>query len=111
MRGADAFATTCLQFNLTQRVAAWHDTTAVSTEVLEDRASSPPPGRLRTLVEFSRPHTIIGTTLAVCILFVLSAHAAGQYDLRTPLLVLVASLAVNVYIVGLNQITDVDIDR
>ena len=81
----------------------------MSTDVLE--GSGPPPGRLRTLVEFTRPHTIIGTTLAVAILFVLAGHAAGQYDVRTLLLVLVASLAVNVYIVGLNQITDVDIDR
>ena len=65
----------------------------------------------RTLIEFSRPHTIIGTTLAVFVLYLMAAHRYGQHPAHLLALVLVASLAVNVYIVGLNQITDVDIDR
>ncbi len=67
--------------------------------------------RPRTLVEFSRPHTIVGTTLAVCVLYLMAAHRYGQHPPHLLALVLIASLAVNVYIVGLNQITDVDIDR
>ncbi|MBB5866990.1 homogentisate phytyltransferase/homogentisate geranylgeranyltransferase [Allocatelliglobosispora scoriae] len=67
--------------------------------------------RLRTLWEFSRPHTIIGTVLAVCALYVLAAHTAQRTSWSLWVLVLIASIAVNVYIVGLNQITDVEIDR
>jgi homogentisate phytyltransferase/homogentisate geranylgeranyltransferase len=66
---------------------------------------------LRTLWEFSRPHTIIGTALAVCALYVLAAHAAQRQDPALWAVVLAASLAVNLYVVGLNQLTDVEIDR
>ncbi|NUT32988.1 MAG: homogentisate phytyltransferase [Hamadaea sp.] len=66
---------------------------------------------LRTLWEFSRPHTIIGTVFAVCALYVLATHAAQRQDPALWALVLTASLAVNLYVVGLNQLTDVDIDR
>jgi homogentisate phytyltransferase/homogentisate geranylgeranyltransferase len=83
----------------------------VETQLVEEQGKNRTPTRLRTLVEFSRPHTIIGTTLAVSVLFVLAANGAEHYDLHTLVLVLVASLSVNVYIVGLNQITDVAIDR
>jgi homogentisate phytyltransferase/homogentisate geranylgeranyltransferase len=65
-----------------------------------------------SLVAFSRPHTIIGTTLSVLALAILAAlqtgTAAAPIDVAA---VVVGSLAVNVYIVGLNQMTDVDIDR
>jgi homogentisate phytyltransferase/homogentisate geranylgeranyltransferase len=67
--------------------------------------------RLCALWEFARPHTLIGTALAVCALYVLATHAAGRQDPGLWAVVLVASLAVNVYVVGLNQLTDVDIDR
>jgi homogentisate phytyltransferase/homogentisate geranylgeranyltransferase len=63
------------------------------------------------LWRFSRPHTIIGTALSVLGLYVIAAaqHAAtGAADLAATL---VAALAVNVSIVGVNQITDVEIDR
>ncbi|NUR50855.1 MAG: homogentisate phytyltransferase [Hamadaea sp.] len=66
---------------------------------------------LRTLWAFSRPHTVIGTAFAVCALYVLATHAAQRQDPALWLLVLAASLAVNVYVVGLNQLTDVEIDR
>jgi homogentisate phytyltransferase/homogentisate geranylgeranyltransferase len=66
---------------------------------------------LRALVEFTRPHTIIGTTLAVWVLYVVAAADAHRQSLSTALLAYVASLAVNIYIVGLNQLTDVEIDR
>lgn len=67
-----------------------------------------------TLVAFSRPHTIIGTVVAVLVL-----HLLATRDLRLPVaaglgqvvLVLVAAVATNLYIVGLNQVTDVEIDR
>jgi homogentisate phytyltransferase/homogentisate geranylgeranyltransferase len=74
-------------------------------------AGAPAPGLLRTLVEFTRPHTIIGTTLAVWVLYVVAATDAHRQNLPIALVAYAASLAVNVYIVGLNQLTDVEIDR
>lgn len=72
---------------------------------------SPAAVSLRALWEFSRPHTIIGTVAAVCALYVLATHAAQRQDITLWAIVLTASLAVNVYVVGLNQLTDVEIDR
>jgi homogentisate phytyltransferase/homogentisate geranylgeranyltransferase len=66
---------------------------------------------LGVLWRFSRPHTIIGTTLSIVGLYAIAAaesSAPPAYDL---VLTLIAGLTVNVAIVGVNQITDVDIDR
>lgn len=68
---------------------------------------------------FGRPHTLIGTSASVVALWVIagdSSHAGPALDSGTRyaahgLLALVAALAANVYIVGLNQLTDVPIDR
>ncbi|MEZ4519013.1 MAG: homogentisate phytyltransferase [Chloroflexota bacterium] len=66
-----------------------------------------------TLVRFMRPHTIIATTIQVVALFLI---ASGRQELRFESLLpvaltLLSCLALNVYVVGLNQITDIDIDR
>ncbi|MFN2223867.1 MAG: homogentisate phytyltransferase [Candidatus Promineifilaceae bacterium] len=68
---------------------------------------------LSAFIRFSRPHTIIATTLAVVGLFILSQgyERIGQGGLVTLTLTIVASLAANIYVVGLNQLTDVAIDR
>lgn len=67
---------------------------------------------VRTFVAFSRPHTIIGTALSVLALAVLAEVQPGvSLGWSTVLLVLVGSLAINVYIVGVNQLADVEIDR
>jgi homogentisate phytyltransferase/homogentisate geranylgeranyltransferase len=57
---------------------------------------------------FARPHTIIGTALSVVGLWAISENARGVPDLAATLLV---GLMVNIAIVGVNQITDVEIDR
>lgn len=68
---------------------------------------------IRSFIRFSRPHTIVATTLQVAGLFII----AGGLDVELPekwlllLLTLVSCLAVNVYIVGLNQLADIEIDR
>ena len=72
---------------------------------------------LKAFWKFSRPHTIIGTSLSVIGVFVVSwtvvqdSVAAPLLNVLSLLLPLVACLAGNVYIVGLNQIEDVAIDR
>lgn len=77
--------------------------------------AAPHPGFLPTLVAFARPHTIIGTVLAVVALWAMAGAWAAQDPLAAGVpalaLALVAALATNVYIVGINQVTDVEIDR
>ncbi len=72
-------------------------------------------GSLGALWRFSRPHTVIGTTVSIIGLYLIAVDSLpglglgdGAWDL---LWTLVAGLAVNVYIVGVNQLEDVDIDR
>jgi homogentisate phytyltransferase/homogentisate geranylgeranyltransferase len=70
---------------------------------------------LATLWRFSRPHTIIGTTLGIVGLYVIATSELAGGDLGASpwhlLWVLVAGWAVNVFIVGINQLEDVEIDR
>jgi homogentisate phytyltransferase/homogentisate geranylgeranyltransferase len=69
--------------------------------------------------KFSRPHTIIGTSLSVWSVFAIAALSTPPGigpDLTYPLIksllpTLMACLCGNVYIVGLNQLEDVQIDR
>jgi homogentisate phytyltransferase/homogentisate geranylgeranyltransferase len=64
--------------------------------------------------KFSRPHTIIGTSLSVLGLYLI-AYATAVGNSFHPLLPVlgswIACLCGNVYIVGLNQLEDVAIDR
>jgi homogentisate phytyltransferase / homogentisate geranylgeranyltransferase len=69
---------------------------------------------IRTLWAFSRPHTIIGSFLSITTLFTLSVPTwADFFRLAWPLYgwVLLSALACNVFITGLNQLTDVGMDR
>jgi homogentisate phytyltransferase/homogentisate geranylgeranyltransferase len=96
-----------------------------------DRAgpASPPVPWWHVLWRFGRPHTLVGTTLAVGALFAIAAaeaaasvtgagfQAARDLPPIAPATVLLligtwlAALAANVSVVGLNQLTDVAIDR
>jgi homogentisate phytyltransferase/homogentisate geranylgeranyltransferase len=67
--------------------------------------------RLLVLWRFGRPHTLIGTSLSIVGLYAIAAslqRASGAVDLLWTLL---AGLCVNVFIVGINQLEDVEIDR
>jgi homogentisate phytyltransferase / homogentisate geranylgeranyltransferase len=71
--------------------------------------------------KFSRPHTVIGTSLSVFGLYAISwALGNGEWEtgngaisdrLFTILFAWIACLCGNIYIVGLNQLEDVAIDR
>jgi homogentisate phytyltransferase / homogentisate geranylgeranyltransferase len=70
--------------------------------------------RLYAFWKFSRPHTIIGTSLSVLGLALMTwslREGNGSYPPFLVLLTLLTCLCGNVYIVGLNQLEDVDIDR
>lgn len=88
-------------------------------------------GWIYALWKFSRPHTIIGTSLSVLALFLIAYDTSADFvraglsdtsvlkqiiQLNPPLLfpalgAWVACLCGNVYIVGLNQLEDVAIDK
>src|SRR3954471_2690461 len=67
------------------------------------------------LWRFARPHTIVGTTLSVLSLYAIAVVQLAGGDLTTGLFdlawTLVAAWCVNVFIVGINQLEDVEIDR
>jgi homogentisate phytyltransferase / homogentisate geranylgeranyltransferase len=67
------------------------------------------------LWRFSRPHTIVGTTLSVLSLYAIAVTALAGRDLGAAPLdlwwTLLAAWCVNVFIVGINQLEDVEIDR
>ncbi|MCP6757974.1 MAG: homogentisate phytyltransferase [Fischerella sp. CENA71] len=62
--------------------------------------------------KFSRPHTIIGTSLSVLGLYLIAfALVNSSFSLSPVLVAWFACLCGNVYIVGLNQLEDVEIDQ
>ncbi len=79
-------------------------------------ALGPPGARaavvaLGVLWRFSRPHTLIGTSLSIVSLWSIATaqgRGSGAADLVWTLL---AGACVNVFIVGINQVEDVEIDR
>jgi homogentisate phytyltransferase / homogentisate geranylgeranyltransferase len=75
----------------------------------------PVPAGVLALWRFSRPHTLVGTTVSILGIYAIAAAELpaialgdGLHDLA---LTLLAGAAVNVYIVGLNQCEDVELDR
>jgi len=69
---------------------------------------------LKILWRFSRPHTIIGTIVSVTSLFAISNQIQGLGYLQNwGLLVvtLISCIGCNLYITGLNQIYDVELDK
>jgi homogentisate phytyltransferase/homogentisate geranylgeranyltransferase len=68
-------------------------------------------GALGTLWRFSRPHTLIGTFVSATGLYLIAVHELPGAGLHHLLWVIVAGSGVNLAIVGVNQITDVEIDR
>lgn len=67
---------------------------------------------LKTYWQFSRPHTIIGSVCSVTALYIIALngkdifHHAWLYSAT-----LAAALACNIFIVGINQIEDVELDK
>jgi homogentisate phytyltransferase / homogentisate geranylgeranyltransferase len=67
---------------------------------------------LHILWKFSRPHTIIGSIISICTLWLLALPSV-EYTQHILLLLstLVVGVACNIFIVGLNQIIDIDLDK
>ncbi len=66
----------------------------------------------QTIFQFSRPHTIVGTILSLVGLSAIASVEPGvSFSVVRLAWAIVSALGVNVFIVGLNQITDIPIDR
>lgn len=68
---------------------------------------------LKILWQFSRPHTIIGSTLSILSIFAIAIGTSSSVTIA-PLLLplsLLSALTCNIYITGLNQWSDVAVDR
>jgi homogentisate phytyltransferase/homogentisate geranylgeranyltransferase len=64
-----------------------------------------------TFLRFARAHTLIGTSLSIVTLYLIALRMTGNGDWKLLALTLLSCLAANVYITGLNQVTDVEIDK
>ncbi|CAI0558036.1 unnamed protein product [Linum tenue] len=63
---------------------------------------------------FSRPHTVVGTALSIVSVSLLSIDKLADISplfFTGMLEAVAAALMMNIYIVGLNQLTDIDIDK
>lgn len=89
-----------------------HRGLSTANTVAEDSSKVPFP---LVLWRFTRPHTIIGSALAIPALHVLAAPSyASAFTVRSltsMVFAMIPALLMNLYITGLNQVTDVEIDK
>jgi homogentisate phytyltransferase/homogentisate geranylgeranyltransferase len=69
------------------------------------------PAAIGVLWRFSRPHTLVGTFLSAAGLYLIAVASLPGAGIDHLLWVMLAGACVNVAIVGVNQITDIEIDR
>lgn len=67
--------------------------------------------QLTALWKFSRPHTVIGSVVSISTLYVIICENEKLLHVPLLLLALLIGIGCNIFIVGINQIADVDIDR
>jgi len=66
---------------------------------------------LATLWRFGRPHTIIGSVVSITTLYVIVCDRSGSMHWGLLGSALLIGVACNVFIVGINQLADVEVDR
>lgn len=66
---------------------------------------------LITLWKFSRPHTIIGSVISIFTLYEIVCDKQETPCLSYLIMALVIGISCNIFIVGINQIADVNIDK
>lgn len=64
-----------------------------------------------TFLRFARAHTVVGTSLSLLTLYLIASRVMGQHDWWLFGFSLFSCLCANVYITGLNQLTDIEIDK
>jgi len=63
-----------------------------------------------TLWKFSRPHTVIGSIVSIVTLYIIICKDCKAEHLPLLIMALIIGVTCNVFIVGINQIADVNID-
>ncbi len=66
---------------------------------------------LNILWKFSRPHTIIGSVISIYTLYVIVCNNRESLYIPYLILALLLGISCNVFIVGINQVADVNIDK
>lgn len=66
---------------------------------------------LITLWKFSRPHTIIGSIISICALYVIVCDRDKTRHFPLLLMALIIGITCNIFIVGINQLANVNIDK
>jgi len=66
---------------------------------------------IKTLWAFSRPHTIIGSVISIFTLYIIMCENTETQHLPLLFMGLVMGICCNIFIVGIIQIADVDIDK
>nr|BBD96135.1 homogentisate phytyltransferase 1, chloroplastic-like [Rhododendron dauricum] len=105
-----------------QSRSAKHIANAASSQPLESEPGAYHPKNpqesmkdaLNAFYRFSRPHTVIGTALSISSVSLLAVEKLSDFSplfFTGVLEAIVAALLMNVYIVGLNQLSDIDIDK
>ncbi|CAH9099389.1 unnamed protein product [Cuscuta europaea] len=105
-------------FRLNSRFKARNLVNAASELPIESESSNSPlksfQGAVDAFYRFSRPHTVIGTALSIVSVSLLAAENLSDISplfFTGVLKAIVAALFMNIYIVGLNQLSDIDIDK
>ncbi|KAL8460175.1 hypothetical protein ACS0TY_031906 [Phlomoides rotata] len=91
---------------------------SVSEHILESEPSKSPWSSVQQALDvfyrFSRPHTVIGTVLSIISVSLLAVEKLSDLSplFYTGVLeAIVPALLMNIYVVGLNQLTDIEIDK
>lgn len=66
---------------------------------------------LKIIWKFSRPHTIIGSVISIVTLYLIAYNINNNFDLKLLVLSLITGITCNVFIVGINQVADIEIDK
>lgn len=66
---------------------------------------------LTILWKFSRPHTIIGSVISIFTLYTIVCRQEGRFDLPLLFFAIIIGITCNIFIVGINQVADVEIDK
>ena len=98
----------------TTTLYASSSTPSITSATDRDRQEKKPSFPV-VLWRFTRPHTIIGSALAIPALHILAsptyAAAFSTRSLASMVYAMIPALLMNLYITGLNQVTDVEIDK
>ncbi|MCC6817490.1 MAG: homogentisate phytyltransferase [Bacteroidia bacterium] len=67
--------------------------------------------RIKTLIQFSRPHTIIGTIVSITTLYAMVCNGNESEHIGLLIKAIITGLMCNIFIVGINQIEDIELDK